>query len=841
MIPISVTLQGTIAHDNTTLDYRSIGQSAIAVCGENGVGKTAIIEAPFIALYGFSPFYSNGSIYDLMTQGSDGTASITLDFDHGGTLYRAERVLRDTGNSKSQKATLAYCASSPFEDDWPVIAGPKVKDFESAIRAMLGPPELALATWMLSQSRLGDLCGTTAQSNVGEIRREVFDHLIALSDLNPKHQRIVEEHKRAKAVAKELEDQLAGEQVESLDDAKTDLLGACETRTLRLGTLKSFEKGLDGARANLRDAEGDDAPLHAQIERYETAESARVSNVDAIGARQREMAESVERAAELEACRDDVARLANLRVDREDLIEWEKKFKAWNEWDRKRYDTQAEINNKLQVIDNAQRFTAIDEKTRELARRVESLRAEYAAKKSENDAIAHRNAERAVSRSRLTAAISTARSNIERIEKQLAEKPETPFGDKCAPCPLMQAWVGLPAELLDHKTKLHDIEYELGQVSPDEKLHDLESLVAEGQEAKAAADRVAKADEWRWKIDQAKKERDALDSRLADHAKTEPSKADDPAERLAGVRHEIDKMAGAEERMRAADEAGQRADMLRIELEKLEGRDRELTERALELGSAAASAEKSLEDREGQRTELRERVDACEKRVAEAREAVEMCNRDVARTEERIAAIERRTAERRGREERLKGLRLEIESLEWLRICYGPKGVKQIIRDAEVASLIDICDELCERATGGRMRINILTQRLLDDGVTTVEDFLIRVRDERGERDVLSYSGGQRNLIRILVRVGVLLWHERRTGQKAELLVLDEAFDAMDDENKFALLAVLDSVSDRIRQIIVVTHDPSLAARLPGRVFLERRAGGVEVTTGEPVMEGVAA
>lgn len=829
MIPLSLTIRGLASHDDTAIDFRAIGQPGIAICAPKGTGKTVLVEGLFMALYGFSPFYASGSLYELMTQGGTGDALVEVLFDDAGETYRAERVLRDTGKSKTQKATLERYTPWADAGNWTIVAGPKVKDFEAYVAAHFGSQDLALATWMMSQPRRGDLCGTGAERDLGATRREVFDDLIDTARLVKVEAKIGEKHREAKAVLDELDRQLAVEQVEDVGAARLELLGMTETRTLRIGTLHAAERDLEAARTRLRDAEGGDDVLHAQIREHTTADERRAELVATVRRTQKELAAAVEKAAGKDAAQHDVERANVLRRERDNLNDQATKFSARRAWESRAKDLRHDLNNKLAVVQGVADVVAVDDETRILAGRVQELREQWRTAKGENEARADRNRGRALRRDDARGKFAAIEAEILRLETEQNEKPETPFGDQCSPCPLMQKWAALPERHAAACQRLVEAEDQLSSVEADEELADLSTIIAEGEQAKAAAKRVAEAEEWTQKAAEAQLIADVIQRDIESHASREPEQVGDPAGAIAGVQHELDKLAGASERHLAAVDAGLRAEALRTELADLDAKLSAVEADCARLLPAAESARESLRNREAQRVDLRGSVAANERRVRESRDAVDAATREIGAAESRIAEMERRQRERTEKMERAKALRESCESLAWLRGCYGPKGARQLMIDAAVPELEAIVDDLFDRATGGAWRIRIATQRLLEDQVSTVEDFAIRVRDDRGERDVLGYSGGERNLIRILFRIGILLWRERVSGHKAELLILDEAFDNLGAEGAESLLGVLDFVSDRIKQTIVVTHDPAIASRMPGRVFLEKRALGVEV------------
>ena len=97
MIPLSVRMKGWMRYrDEQVADFS--GGSLIAICGENGAGKSSIFDAITFALYGL---HRLGKMHadQLISQDMD-RLSVEFEFDAGGQRYL---VRRSRGHKESER------------------------------------------------------------------------------------------------------------------------------------------------------------------------------------------------------------------------------------------------------------------------------------------------------------------------------------------------------------------------------------------------------------------------------------------------------------------------------------------------------------------------------------------------------------------------------------------------------------------------------------------------------------------------------------------------------------------------------------------------------------------
>lgn len=82
-----------------------IEDGVVAVRGNNGAGKSSLLEAICFALYGSRALESGVTLSDVLTTGED-EASVTLDFSHDGTRHKLTREVKRRGGQVSNTKSV---------------------------------------------------------------------------------------------------------------------------------------------------------------------------------------------------------------------------------------------------------------------------------------------------------------------------------------------------------------------------------------------------------------------------------------------------------------------------------------------------------------------------------------------------------------------------------------------------------------------------------------------------------------------------------------------------------------------------------------------------------------
>jgi DNA repair exonuclease SbcCD ATPase subunit/DNA repair exonuclease SbcCD nuclease subunit len=822
--PHKLTLDHVGPHENTTVDFDKC-QSLMAITADPGTGKTWLMEC-WAALFWGEFLWWNGSWAKAQTIGYSGKSRIEGEFSRNGHRYRAERIF----SAKGHVSALLYDLDSATPNE--PIAGPKNGDFIQASTNIVGTLKSAAATWLMSQHEMYDMVGVPGAQGLDELRRSIFLPMVGADCLDPIEKAAAIAITPLRGALSECQAQLGAS-----EDFDREIL---EERALidqrkrinlpeRRNDLLKAEENLEKLRCQLRDAQGDDATLNAQIAEYERAQKAAQDAQKRVEQLTAECKTLEERAAGLEQAAADAHNLQNAITYREALQQQLVKYQTRDKWELLQDHLFSQVASASKQVETLEQVPGCDEDTKALALTLDDCLEEYRKARAENDAIAQRNQSRSEKRRDFQDEIARLSSQIHGIETRLSRKPETPFGERCAPCPLLKEYADLPTELDNLKQRLEATQTALSAIAPDEETTDLTALIQRGQQARSAAEQVKAAEETVKRLDAAREAMGAAQRALDEVIKGEPEKVDDPRLQLAQVQKEIDTLAGAPERVKTCEQAA-------LDLHDKGMALRDLIHRVLaEAESACAkskpiadSARSALTDRESQRSALIAQIAELEKTVSDLRKEIESLTGDIARHETRIEELVRREQEHHKRAERARELQDEIDALSDIRWIFGVKGVKQLIIDAEACELSKHCDILLDRATGGTKRMRVSTQAVNGDGSIS-EAFDILATDDKSERDISRFSGGEREILRAIFRLAIIRWLGERRGIKQESIWFDEPFTAFgeNDSGIIPFRSALDLLD--VNKFVTITHMTALSSTMPSVVCLKKHYCGVSV------------
>jgi exonuclease SbcC len=816
MIPITTHIKNFGPHRDTRIDWNKTGTLS-AIVADNGTGKTFAVEADFACLFGEFPGRP-GSLYANASFGAQ-EACIETVFVVRGRTYRALRNVRNLQGKTPTQETLLH-----DHETGELLAGPKQKDFEPAIEALVGTKEMALATWFSSQGTRGDLT-TIAPSE----RHEIYARLLELAKLEKIAEKAGKKAGEANAKAEVLEAQAsaATETDSTVGQLREELTFNHNKHTGVSASVAVLREDLAAEQARLAQLDGNDEQFNDRIRRHEQARAdvtKREADLSGLTARVRQLREKADKLPEAEKADKDLREIEK-RVNA--LTMQRGKWDRRQNWERTRDRLKAALDTANATITAMESQPGLDEETRAKAWAVDVISDEYRQADAENKARKARNTERQDRRNALEYNTRETLKELERLRSRIATKPATPGApDDCARCPLLKEFADIPAQIEKHAARHEELRATV--IESDEDLIDTADIVRRGTEAREAQKLVAAARQREEQLTLARNGREEAAAALARHEATAPELVEDPTEALNTATVNAENLRTRANMLPVCVQAAEDLKRENARLAELNEELRIAQETEAALRTQAEEARHALASRATQRQKIKATVATLKAEItAQEREQTRLAG-EIGRIEQRIKEVEQRLRENARKRREAHDLRLKAKRLDTLRVAFGKRGAQALLVDNAMPQLEQIAAEMLDKLTGGRFAVRFPTQKTNKDG-STAEKNSILVWDGERERDVLTYSGGEKRMLQTVIRLAVAEWTARLKGLRPDHLRIDEALDALDGENSTRLLDLLRSLESRYEKIIIITHDAAIAERLPGRIRLTKHFGGVTV------------
>jgi exonuclease SbcC len=118
-----------------------------------------------------------------------------------------------------------------------------------------------------------------------------------------------------------------------------------------------------------------------------------------------------------------------------------------------------------------------------------------------------------------------------------------------------------------------------------------------------------------------------------------------------------------------------------------------------------------------------------------------------------------------------------------------------------------------------------LTDREYEGLEVDPDTYQIKISDGGTQYGLERFSGSEVDLANLALRVAISEHIHFQSGGSVGLLVLDEVFGPLDEDRKARMLAALERLRGRFRQVLVVTHDSEIKEQLPSAIEVVKRPG----------------
>ncbi|MCW3096625.1 MAG: ATPase involved in repair, partial [Chthonomonadaceae bacterium] len=852
MSPLSLTLKNFMSYgpQGETLPFEDLRVACLT--GDNGNGKSALLDALTWVLWGKTRASSVGSVSedDLIRLGAE-EAEVRLEFELNDQRYR---VIKKRRKGKTASASDWQLAQRDEEGGWIPIGGGSQRETGRQIVQLLNMEyDTFLNSAYLQQGKADEFTRQTPAKRKGILGEILglnrYDRLEALA--KEKYRERKEQVEEIDGEIRLLETQVARratyqeqtvEAMAQLEEAETRLAGF----TAAVGAVQERVAKLDQVAAAVEEAKAACLRIHGEMGQRGHELSDRTARVKALEAVRVQRAAIV---SDYEGLRQ-----ARLRAEQlEPQIEEYRRIKTEHDTavaavEMERVRLEGDLKSFQAELKSVERRSA---ECRELDRRIAALVQELAGEAETKAALGQAEA----AKQSATEVFNELRVRNERLKLEIADQDEflKILSAPLAQCPVCES------DLQGDK-RLNVLARQAER--QEERRAALKAIIAEGRAHKQALDAAAETvvalqmqvndlsgkqsrlqEQQRQRdglreqgldTQSAQKQVDALQKQLETatfamprriHAQRLKSELDGLAlirPEYENARGAIKRYEGAEKRYHQLQEAETNWDQEVAEQERLEAVLAELR------GSyeIACRKQEALTAKLAEGEAVRREFTLAENQRQACQQQVNALNVQIGTLANYIRGCDEASQQKKAKDVDRKTLHQEQWLYNQLMSAFGKKGIQTFIIENAIPELAAEANELLARITDNAMQISFETTRPARSTSNEIETLDIRIQDDAGIRPYELFSGGEAFRVNFAIRIALSRLLARRAGARLQTLILDEGFGTQDGKGREKLIEAIDSIKDDFEKILVITHVDELKDAFAQRIEITKDHDG---------------
>jgi exonuclease SbcC len=854
MIPVKLSMRNFMCYRDNVPPLHFDGIHLACLSGDNGNGKSAIIDAVTWALWGKT---RAGSDDDLIHT-AQSEMEVEFDFTVGQQLYRILRKRsRPRRRGGAGQSILEFQVSTG--NGFRPITGNTISQTQQKIIDILHMDyDTFVNSAYLRQGRADEF---TRQAPAK--RKEVLGNILGLSqydELEEQAKRISKQNEVEKSQLEsniqDINDELARKSAyeDELEEAQS-LLSRIEViaqeKENALNELKNKKEALESKKAQLDDLETRISNSVRDLERWD----------EQAGQLYTRIKEHEEVIGQRDAIEEGYARFASVKKSCEELNLKSQQFykleKQKEQLERRITEAGHSLNTEHAVTKREiSNLEARVQKLPELKNQLNQVQIQVRSF-AEPEAALHRR-ERAIQE--LQTQVNYLESENIRFEREISEiteKLDLLSSQTEAKCPLCETELtreGLEriaanytadkqrktgliqttrAELALKRTELESSQEE--KVKHESELSQEKTQVQ--SQASILTKEIAETEETEKQLAELRKKLDGIEQRLArrDFAATEQEALIAITTELTSLGYDAEKH--ERERRQLSQLETYDHDKHRLEeAERLIYQEREAASRAEEatlgLRHSMELDKQKVETLKIELVNLPRLVDDLAKAEAEYRELAGQRSRhqeavgSVKARLQRCAELESRKKEKASE---LTQATREENIYKELAQAFGKGGIQALLIETALPEIESEANRLLGRMTDNRMHVKFEPQRETKKG-SIRETLDINIADELGTRNYEMFSGGEAFRINFAIRIALSRLLARRAGAPLPTLIIDEGFGTQDSTGMEKLKEAINSIQDDFNKILVITHMDELRDAFPTRIDVVKTAAGSTIS-----------
>lgn len=171
----------------------------------------------------------------------------------------------------------------------------------------------------------------------------------------------------------------------------------------------------------------------------------------------------------------------------------------------------------------------------------------------------------------------------------------------------------------------------------------------------------------------------------------------------------------------------------------------------------------------------------------------------------------------------------ELSDYQEIAKALGKDGIQALLIEQAIPEIEDETNQILARLTNNQTQIFIESLRDLKKGGSK-ETLDIKIADPFGIRDYEMFSGGEAFRIDFALRIGISKLLARRAGTTLQTIFIDEGFGSQDEEGLQLIMDNIHKIQDDFAKIIVVSHLPEMKEHFPVQFVVEKKRSGSTIS-----------
>jgi exonuclease SbcC len=214
------------------------------------------------------------------------------------------------------------------------------------------------------------------------------------------------------------------------------------------------------------------------------------------------------------------------------------------------------------------------------------------------------------------------------------------------------------------------------------------------------------------------------------------------------------------------------------------------------------------------------------------KEQENILQREVGAAQQKVSVLKTQKERLDALDQELSSFREKIRLHKQLEEAFGKNGVPALLIEQALPMIELKANEILGRLSNGAMSIQFITQREYKDKTRTdlKETLDIQIQDRAGIRDYEMFSGGESFRINFAIRLALSHVLAQRAGARLQTLVIDEGFGSQDEIGRQRLTEAITLVKDDYKKILVITHIDALKDTFSTQLVVEKTPTGSVVS-----------